>query len=164
MNILIYNKQQIGASFYLVKLTSDIHKNYNKLIRVKTEDLERTLHQHNVAIMQAYLLGFIQNRLIAYTKKHAYCQTRIKQLTILLNYLQKSEKNPLRFYSIVLKWETLLINSLPFQQDISHQKVNAIIQNCHKQISKYDETRIIPAYPRINNTSQRLDTNSQRIE
>ena len=89
--------------------------------------------------MQAYLLGFIRNRLIAYTKKQAYCQTRIKQLTILLNYLQKSEKNPLRFYSIVLKWETLLVNSLPFQKDISHQKVNAIIQNCHKQISKYDE-------------------------
>lgn len=159
MNTLIYNTQQTGATYTIVKVASEIDTSFHKFVRVKISDLDNFLHIQNIKIIRNYLQGFIKRRLIAYNKKHVYCQTRIKQLNILLSYLQKTENNHYRFYSIVIKWEDLLLNSLPYVEDISHEKIKSIIENCNKQIQKYDKARTFSQNPRINFPSPRLGGN-----
>jgi hypothetical protein len=121
-----------------VKLASEVIKDFSLLKKIESRNLETFLQFHNSQIIGKYLLGFVQCRIKAYqTKSPSAFAPRIKQLTNLAYYLGRKNQNPQAIYSLAIKWEALLINSLPSAENISHAKVKACISSSRKNMQAY---------------------------
>lgn len=138
MHTLIYNAQRIGSSNYYIKLTSDIDASFLIVKQIPADKLETFLQHHNSQIIASYLHGFVLSRIKAYQAKSptAFAR-RIKQLQNLAHYLGRKHQNAPAIYTLAIKWENLLINSLPATENLSHAKVRACIASSYTKMAAY---------------------------
>lgn len=137
MNTLITNIHPIGASASKVLFKSDFNEMHT-VLTLQNDKIEHVCHVQNTNVMREYLRGFVKSRVIAYTKKGVHYDSRRQKLDNLLHHLEVFKpRDPKRFYAFVLSWESLLINSLPLREDISHTKINSIIANCNKHFNGF---------------------------
>ena len=132
MNTLVFNTHQIGASHLLVLTKSDL-MDYEKTEKVRRDLIDHHLHKEAVVVLKTYLIGFLTSRCKAYEAKGYYYSTRTEKLMNLLQHVTTyNPRDPFKFYQFILKWKDLLLNSLPKKEDISHQKVKALLSYCQK--------------------------------
>ena len=138
MHTLIYNAQRTGSTNYYIKLTSDVDSNFLIVKQVAADKLEAFLHYHNSQIIASYLHGFVLSRIKAYqVKSPTAFATRIKELQNLAHYLGRKNQNAPAIYSLAIKWESLLVNSLPATENVSHAKVRACIASSYAKMAAY---------------------------
>jgi hypothetical protein len=168
MNVLISNKYRVGANHYMVAIRSDLYADVDAQYKVPIASIQNFLHRKNQLLMLRYLRGYVRSRILAYQK---VCATsyrgRIEKLNTLLTHLMNAEHGtPLGTYKMVNAWSELLKAVLPKNEDISHEKIEAIIASAEKHYNNLtnDKTRALLKDAREHNASRRLGARARYTE
>lgn len=132
MNTLISNRYPVGPAHSMMLFKSEL-VGLNTVCKVKNTEIDKFLHEQNIHVIRTYLNGYLFSRITAYEKKGYYYSERVQKLKNLLHHVTSFRvTSPVKFYLFILKWESLLLNSLPVKENKSHEKIQAIIDSCNK--------------------------------